>query len=124
MTRRGRDHVVLAVVWFALAAAGLIGTAVFNVQWATDERGLSLGASLFGNPAMGSATVDLLVAATAASIFMVVEGGRLGWGRRAWLLVIGSFVTAIAFTFPLFLGLRELALRRRSAARVEGGDLP
>jgi hypothetical protein len=42
---------------------------------------------------------------------MILEGRRLGM-RLPWLYVVGSFVTAIAFTFPLFLAMRE---RRLSA---------
>ena len=45
-------------------------------------------------------------------MFYVVEGRRLGM-RRAWVLVPLTFLLALAFTFPLFLALRERALARR-----------
>jgi hypothetical protein len=51
----------------------------------------------------------LLIAASAASIFMFYEGRRLKM-KYVWLFILGSFVTAIAFTFPLFLALRERKL--------------
>ena len=42
---------------------------------------------------------------------MVVEGRRLGFRPLTIvLLVVLSFVVAVAFTFPLFLALRERAL--------------
>jgi hypothetical protein len=46
------------------------------------------------------------VLATAASVFIFFEGRRLKI-KYAWLFILGSFVTAIAFTFPLFLAMRE-----------------
>jgi hypothetical protein len=51
----------------------------------------------------------LLIAASAASIFMFFESKRLKM-KYGWLFILGSFVTAIAFTFPLFLAFRERKL--------------
>jgi len=46
-------------------------------------------------------------------VVMVVEGRRLGWRPIGLvLLVVLSFVIAVSFTFPLFLALREVRLRR------------
>jgi apolipoprotein N-acyltransferase len=65
---------------------------------------------LFGSgPAVGSIGVDLLVVAIAGSVFIVVEARRLGM-RRAWLYIVLSAVTAFAFSFPLFLAMRERRL--------------
>ena len=50
--------------------------------------------------------------ALAAAIFMIVEGRRLGM-RVPWLYAVAGAVLAIAFTFPLFLLVRERALRAR-----------
>lgn len=102
-----------AYVYFIAAAGGLIGTAVYNIQGAVNPMGGpgAVASTLFGNPLSASLTIDLLVAASAASVFMLLEGRRLGM-RLPWLYVVGSFVTAIAFTFPLFLAMRE---RRLSA---------
>lgn len=105
---------VLAVVWFALALAGLVGTWVMNLRFMADPQGLGYVEAWFVNPASSSAAVDVLVVALAASVFFVVEGRRLGW-RWAWVFVPLSFATALAFAFPLFLGLRELSLRRRAS---------
>ncbi len=97
-----------AWVYFVAAFVGLVGTATYNVQGALKPMGgpSSIGSTLFGNPLSASLSIDLLVAASAASIFMILEGRRLGM-RLPWLYVVGSFVTAIAFTFPLFLAIRE-----------------
>lgn len=114
--RSGRTQLILAIVWFAFAALGLIGTWTYNLAFITTPNGLSYLQGWFANPASSSAAVDVIVTATAACVFMVVEGARLGWRRVTWIFVPLSFAVAIAFTFPLFLGLRELALRRRSRA--------
>lgn len=99
-----------AAAWCYLiaAAGGLIGTAIYNIQGALNPIGGpdAIVGTLFGNPLSASLSIDLLVAASAASIFMILEGRRLGM-RLPWLYVVGSFVTAIAFTFPLFLAVRE-----------------
>ena len=39
-----------------------------------------------------------------------------------WLYVLGSFVTAIAFTLPLFLAMRERHIRADSADPLGSGD--
>lgn len=110
----------LAIVWFALAAAGLVGTWVFNIAFVVDPGGIGYLEGWFANAASISASIDLLVVAAAAAIFMLIEGARLGWARWVWLLVLLSGITAIACTFPLFLGLRELALRRRQRGATRG----
>lgn len=94
--------------YLALAAVGLVGTAWFNVTGTLEGQGNFI-ALWFANPAVTSLSIDLLVAATAMSVFIVIEGRRLGI-RRPWLYVLASFVTAIAFTFPLFLAVRERRL--------------
>jgi hypothetical protein len=90
-----------------LSVAGLIGTWYFNLL--AIRQGRNFFADWSSTPAVSSATTDLLVAASAASIFMFYEGKRLKM-KYVWLFILGSFVTAIAFTFPLFLAFRERKL--------------
>ena len=97
-------------VYVSLAVIGLLGTAWFNVQGFRQSQGNVLGA-WFANPATSSLSIDLLVTARAASIFMVLEGRRVGV-RWYWLYVLAAFVTAVGFTFPLFLAARERRLNR------------
>ncbi|WP_405219088.1 DUF2834 domain-containing protein [Agrococcus sp. Ld7] len=121
-TARGAERprsLPLAIVWFTLAVAGLVGTWVFNIAFVLDPGGIGYLEGWFANAASISASIDLLVVAVAASIFMIVEGARLGWARWVWMLVVLSGITAVAFTFPLFLGLRELALRRRARRMIQ-----
>jgi uncharacterized membrane protein len=51
-------------------------------------------------------STDLLIVAVASVVFMIVEARRLGM-KRVWLYIVLSGVTAMAFTFPLFLAMRE-----------------
>ena len=99
-------------VYFALAVLGLAGTTYFNLQWmdgAFDHTIEGFVRATFANSGSSSTGVDLLVTFGAASVLMVVEGRRVGV-RRPWLYVVGSLLTAIAFTFPLFLAMRERRL--------------
>jgi len=103
----------LAIGYLALSLIGLIGTWTFNVLAVQQARDF-VGDWVGSGPAVSSLTVDLLVAAVAGSVFILVEARRLGM-RWGWLYVLASGLTAFAFTFPLFLAMRERAL---AAARV------
>jgi hypothetical protein len=96
-----------SIVYLLLSIVGLIGTWYFNLL--AIKQGRDFFADWSSTPAVSSATTDLLIAGSAASIFMFYEGRRLKM-KYVWLFILGSFVTAIAFTFPLFLALRERKL--------------
>ena len=99
----------LAMAYLVLAVAGLVGTFVLNA-W-TVVAGRDYLGDVFGSgPAVGSIGVDLLVVAVAGAVFIVVEARRLGM-KRAWLYIALSLITAFAFTFPLFLAMRERRLQ-------------
>lgn len=100
----------LAVVYLALSVAGLVGTWWFNALAIIQLRDF-LGDLVTSGPAVSSITVDLLVVATAGSVFLIVEARRLGM-RFGWLYVVGSGLTAFAFTFPLFLAMRQRRLNQ------------
>lgn len=65
----------------------------------------------FGSPVDWVLSLDLLIVALAESAFMIFEGRRLGM-RFLWLYIGLSGVTAFAFTFPLFLAMRERMLAK------------
>ena len=97
-----------AIVWLVLAIIGLIGTWTFNTLAIIQLRDF-IGDWVNSGPAVSSLTVDLLVVAVAGSILIVVESRRLGM-KRPWLYIVLSGITAFAFTFPLFLAMRERKL--------------
>ena len=61
------------------------------------------------NPAAQSLSSDLFVLSTTILIWMFIESRRLDI-KHFWLIVIGTFSIAIAFSAPLFLFLRERRL--------------
>jgi hypothetical protein len=105
------------IAYGVAAAIGLVGTWYFNLTY---DGEVSYLAAWFANAAASSAAVDLIVAFAAGSIFMITEGRRLGM-RAPWLYVVFGVILAFAFTFPLFLLMRERVLHRApepaSAAR-------
>lgn len=103
-----RGWTPLALVYLGLSIVGLVGTFLLNA-WSVVEARNYLGDVFGSGPAVGSIGVDLLVVAVAGVVFIVVEARRLGM-KRAWLYIVLSGVTAFAFTFPLFLAMRERKL--------------
>lgn len=97
-----------AISFLALSIVGLVGTLVLNVLSGVQGRNY-LGDWFGSGPAVGSLGVDLLVVAIAGSILIVLEARRLRM-KRAWLYIALSVITAFAFTFPLFLAMRERRL--------------
>ncbi len=97
-----------SLIFLGLSIIGLVGTLIYNVTTVIEGRDFfgDLGS---GGPAVGSLGVDLLVVAVAGSVLIVVEARRLRM-KRAWLYIVLSLITAIAFTFPLFLAMRERRL--------------
>ena len=106
----------LEVSYVVLAVAGLVGTWWFNLRAGDVEGGYLRG--WFANAASSSAAVDLIVILIVASVFMIVDGRRHGV-RAPWLYAVLALPTALAFTLPLFLAVRE---RRRRAAADLGAD--
>ena len=113
-----RNWTPLAVTYLVLAIAGLIGTWTFNALAIVQMRDF-IGDWVGSGPSISSLTVDLLVVAVAGCILIVVEARRLGI-KRAWLYVVLSGVTAFAFTFPLFLAMRQRRLTELGAGAAAG----
>lgn len=113
MTRLRHNWTPLAITYFILA---LIGGAM---TWTLNIGSFTTGGNYFGEwfgsgPAVLSLAVDVLWVALAAIIVMIVEARRLGM-RHVWVYVIAVFAVALAFSFPLFLCMRERQLARDAA---------
>ena len=61
------------------------------------------------NPASQSISRDLLIGASAVFIWIVNESKKLNI-RNMWIVYIGTFLVAFAFSVPFFLFLRERKL--------------
>ncbi|MCW3493595.1 DUF2834 domain-containing protein [Microbacterium sp. SSM24] len=110
-----RHWTPLGFAYLGLAIAGLVGTWYFNVLAIIQMRDY-VGDLTTSGPAVSSFGIDLLVVAVAGSIFIIVEARRLRM-RFGWLYVVGAALTAFAFTFPLFLAMRQR--RTTELARAE-----
>ena len=105
MTRREHALLALAVVGFVVPNAMVTAFVI--------DHGLDLGA-YFGHwteslPAAQLA-LDVSIAFVAFSLWAAWEGRRLGM-RTWWLPVPASLLVGICFAVPLFLLLRERAVR-------------
>jgi hypothetical protein len=103
----------LAWLYLALAIAGGVLPWMANLDYMR-AYGSSFDISQFvqlanANPAAQSLSRDLLIGASAITIWMVVESRRLQM-RHLWVVLLSSVTIAFAFAAPLFLFLRERRL--------------
>lgn len=110
--------------WFYLtvSAIGLITAWWFNgIAVVNGSTGGDYLEAWFSSPLDWVLSLDLLVVALAGSVFIIVEGRRLGM-RWLWAYLLASGVTAFAFTFPLFLAMRERTLARANSGQRVDSD--
>ena len=108
-----RPHPWLAWLYLALAVAGGVLPWLANLDYMR-QYGSNFDINLFvalanANPAAQSLSRDLLVGASAFTVWMVIESRRLAM-RHLWLVLLSSVTIAFAFAAPLFLCLRERRL--------------
>lgn len=106
---------MLCGIYGLLAVTALLTTWYHNVAFFQEAgHGGLLGfiQAGYANHASASLTNDLVVAATAAFVFMVVEARRLGM-KRVWVYLALSIVIAFSVALPLFLIARQLKLAER-----------
>lgn len=109
MTNRG-----MCVVYAALAVVGAVATWYFNFRFMQSTGGFDLIEFIkggFADPAAGSLSADVLVAAAAFLIWVLREASRLNM-RYGWIYVLLTLTVAFAFAFPLFLLMRQIQLGR------------
>ena len=100
----------LSYLYLFLSILGAILPMMANFYFAT-EYGNSFDIKNFislanANPAAQSISRDLLVGATAVFIWIVNESKKLNI-KNMWVVYIGTFLIAFAFSAPFFLFLRE-----------------
>ena len=100
------------VFFLALAIVGLVTAMVFNAI--ASVQGQNYLDAWFGSAVDWVLSLDILIVAIAGSALMIFEARRLGI-KRVWLYIVLSGVTAFAFTFPLFLAVRERKLMQLEA---------
>ena len=101
------NHHARFLFFLILSIIGLITAWIFNgVASVTGQDYLK---AWFGSAVDWVLSVDLLIVAIVGSALMIFEAQRLGM-KRVWLYIVLSGITAFAFTFPLFLAMRERKL--------------
>ena len=118
-----RTHQILSFLYLALAFLGAVLPSLANIEFIR-QYGPSFDIRLFidlanSNPAAQSLSRDLLIGASAITIWIVSESNRLKM-RNLWLVLLTSFLIAFAFSAPLFLFLRE---RRFIELIKDGNDI-
>lgn len=103
------------VLFGLLALAGAAFTWYFNIRFMLDEGGVfSLAAFIqqgFANPAAASLASDVSIGAVAFLVWLPFEARRLMM-RRWWVYALLTVTVAFAFSFPLFLLMRERRLQQ------------
>lgn len=111
-----RTHLIRSRVYFSIAACGLATAWYFNAI--ASFEGQDYLRAWFGQAVDWVLSLDLLIVAGAVTGFMIIEARRLGM-KRVWLYFLLSGLTALAFTFPLFMAMRERKLRKQFLANGE-----
>ena len=100
----------LSYLYLFLSILGAILTMTANFDFAM-EYGNSFDIKHFislanANPAAQSISRDLLIGASAIFIWIVNESKKLSI-KNMWIVYVGTFLIAFAFSAPFFLFLRE-----------------
>ena len=113
----------VAWLYLGLAIAGAVLPWMANLDF-IQRYGASFDIGLFvslanANPAAQSLSRDLLIGASAITIWMVMESRRLQM-RHLWVVLLSAVTIAFAFAAPLFLYLRERRLSEIAQATQAG----
>ena len=101
---------ILSYLYLLLSILGAILPMISNFNFAM-EYGTSFDINQFiqlanANPAAESISRDLLIGASAVFIWIVNESRKLNM-KNMWIIYVGTFLIAFAFSAPFFLFLRE-----------------
>ena len=101
---------ILSYLYLFLSILGAILPMISNFNFAM-EYGSSFDINQFiqlanANPAAESISRDLLIGASAIFIWIVNESRKLNM-KNMWIVYVGTFLIAFAFSAPFFLFLRE-----------------
>ena len=101
---------ILSYLYLFLSILGAIFPMISNFNFAM-EYGTSFDINQFiqlanANPAAESISRDLLIGASAVFIWIVNESKKLNM-KNMWIVYVGTFLIAFAFSAPFFLFLRE-----------------
>ena len=108
-------HKSLFRVYLVLSIIGLVTAWIFNGLAVMNNQ--DYAAAWFGTAVDWVLSADFTVVAIAVVVFMISEARRLKM-KRVWLYILLSGVTAMAFTVPLFMAMRERQLGKISSQQI------
>ena len=108
-------HKSLFWVYLVLSIIGLVTAWIFNGFAVMNNEAYM--AAWFGSAVDWVLSADFTIVAIAVVVFMISEARRLKM-KRVWLYILLSGVTAMAFTFPLFMAMRERQLVKISSTEI------
>ncbi|MDH6277718.1 MAG: DUF2834 domain-containing protein [Rhodoluna sp.] len=108
-------HKSLFWVYLVLSIIGLVTAWIFNGLAVMNNEDYM--AAWFGTAVDWVLSADFTIVAIAVVVFMISEARRLKM-KRVWLYILLSGVTAMAFTFPLFMAMRERQLAKISSTEI------
>jgi hypothetical protein len=113
-----KDKIICAI-YALIAAIALPATWVNNLAFMNQPNNsiADFFRAAYVNAAAASLTNDLFLLAIAASIFMAIEGQRVGV-RYVWLYLLLSGILAISVTFPLFLLARHVKIASQQPENI------
>lgn len=106
-----------AIYFFILSGIGLFTAWYFNAL--AVMGGEDYFAEGFTSNVDWVLSLDLLIVGFAAMGFIIIEGRRQKM-KHLWVYIALAFVTAAAFTVPLFLAMRELKLAKTASQSGPG----
>ncbi len=103
-------------LWFygLLSILGVILTMYFNIQFVIENNGFDLIKfidNIYINTASTSISNDVFICAIAFLIFSFNES-KCNSMKNWWIYIPLTFGVALAFSFPFFLFMRELKLKK------------
>ena len=107
-------HKSLFWVYLILSIIGLVTAWIFNGLAVMNNE--DYAGAWFGSAVDWVLSADFTVVAIAVVVFMISEARRLKM-KRVWLYILLSGITAMAFTFPLFMAMRERKLDQLSLSQ-------
>ena len=108
-------HKSLFWVYLVLSIIGLVTAWIFNGVAVMNNQ--DYANAWFGSAVDWVLSGDFTIVAIAVVVFMISEARRLKM-KRVWIYILLSGVTALAFTFPLFMAMRERQLAKMSSTEI------
>jgi hypothetical protein len=101
-------------IYLVLAILGVILPMSQFAQWSM-VNGFDLklmGQAMFANQIAGGIAIDALLTAVAIVVFMVFDQKQVKV-KYLWLPIAGIFFSGISFALPMYLYLRERAMKKQ-----------